>query len=134
MSRGRLFRDLTACDYKAADGELFEHHCDSVNIIISSTDKELCFCRAMLCISAAYAVMRCMSVCLASVTFVYCVETVKDAAMVVNLLSDANMKLYPIFRMVPFSMTLSDHQRLSEIFNNTKHRAAFLQQLSFLFV
>jgi len=36
------------------------------------------FCRAMLCISAAYAVMRCLSVCLCvrmSVTFVSCVET-----------------------------------------------------------
>ena len=36
----------------------------------------LFFCRAMLCISAAYAVMRCLSVCLCvSVTFVSCVET-----------------------------------------------------------
>jgi len=29
------------------------------------------FCRAMLCVSAAYAVVRCPSVC-PSVTFVYC--------------------------------------------------------------
>ena len=34
------------------------------------------FCRAMLCISAAYAVMRCLSVC-QSVTFVSCVKTNK---------------------------------------------------------
>jgi len=33
-----------------------------------------CFCRAMLCIIATYAVMRCPSVCL-SVTFVYSVKT-----------------------------------------------------------
>jgi len=32
------------------------------------------FCRAMLCISAAYAVMQCVCVCL-SVTFVDCVIT-----------------------------------------------------------
>ena len=31
-------------------------------------------CRAMLCISMAYAVVQCPSVCL-SVTFVYCVKT-----------------------------------------------------------
>ena len=30
------------------------------------------FCRAMLCIGASYAVMRCLSVCLLSVTFVSC--------------------------------------------------------------
>ena len=34
------------------------------------------FCRAMLYISAAYAVMRCVSVCV-SVTFVHCVKTNK---------------------------------------------------------
>jgi len=36
------------------------------------------FCRAMLCISAAYAVMRCLCVCVSvclSVTFVYHVKT-----------------------------------------------------------
>jgi len=35
------------------------------------------FCRAMLCISAAIAVMRCLSVCV-SVTFVSCAKTNKD--------------------------------------------------------
>ena len=35
------------------------------------------FCRAMLCISAAYAVMQCLSVCV-SVTFVHCIKTHKD--------------------------------------------------------
>jgi len=34
------------------------------------------FCRAMLCVSAAYAVARCLPVCL-SVTFVYSVDTNK---------------------------------------------------------
>jgi len=39
------------------------------------------FCRAMRCISAAYAVMRCVCVCVSvcvSVTFVRCVKTNKD--------------------------------------------------------
>ena len=39
------------------------------------------FCPAMRCISAAYAGMRCLSVCLSvrvSVTFVSCVKTNKD--------------------------------------------------------
>jgi len=41
------------------------------------------FCRAMLCISAAYAVMRCLCVCLCvcvcvCVTFVHCVKTNED--------------------------------------------------------
>ena len=31
-------------------------------------------------------------------------------------------------------MTLSGLERLSEIFNDMKHRAAFLRQLSFLFI
>ena len=38
------------------------------------------FCRAMLCINAAYAIMQCLSVCVCvrvSVTFVSCVETNK---------------------------------------------------------
>ena len=35
----------------------------------------------MLCISVAYAVVRCLSVWL-SVTFLYCVETAKDTAIV----------------------------------------------------
>jgi len=34
------------------------------------------FCRAMLCISAAYAIVLCLSVCV-SVTFVNCVKTNK---------------------------------------------------------
>jgi len=33
-----------------------------------------------------------------------------------------------------FPMTLSDLEWLSEIFNNTKHRAAYLRQLSFLLI
>jgi len=36
----------------------------------------LCYCRAMRCISAAYAVTRCLSVCV-YVTFVDCVKTNK---------------------------------------------------------
>ena len=56
-------------------------------------------------------------------------ETVQDTAIVTM---NANRKLYPSFRMVPFSMTLSDLERLSEIFHDTKRRAVSLLQ-SFLF-
>ena len=42
------------------------------------------FCRAMLCISAAYAVMRCLSVRV-SVTFVSCVKTNKDIFEIFSL-------------------------------------------------
>jgi len=47
-------------------------------------------------------------VCLAgcpSVTFIYCAERLKIRP---KLLWKANRKLYPSFRMVPFSMTLND--------------------------
>jgi len=45
---------------------------------VNSLTTETVFCRAMLrCISAAYVVMRCLSVCL-SVTFVHSVKTNKD--------------------------------------------------------
>jgi len=37
------------------------------------------------------------------------------------------------FSTVSFPMTLSDHEWLSEIFSDTKHRAVSLRQLSFLF-
>jgi len=46
---------------------------------------------------------------------------------------NANRKPYPSFQMVPFSMILSDLEWLSEIFNDMKHRAVSLRQLSFLF-
>ena len=35
------------------------------------------FCRAMLCISVVYAVVRCLAGWLVSATFVYCVETAR---------------------------------------------------------
>jgi len=44
-------------------------------------DTWFCF-RAMLCISAAYAVVQCLSV-----TFVYCVETAKDTDIVESIKS-----------------------------------------------
>ena len=47
-----------------------------------------------------YAAVQWLTGCL-SVTFVYCVETAKDTAI-------GNRKPYPGFRIVPFSMTLSD--------------------------
>jgi len=47
----------------------------------------------MLCISAAYAVMRCLSVCV-SVTFVHCVKTNKD---VFNFLSPSGSHTILVF-------------------------------------
>ena len=46
---------------------------------------EVPVCSAMLCVSAAYAVARCLSVCLSvcvTVTFVHCVDTAKDTGVV----------------------------------------------------
>ena len=39
-------------------------------------------CRVMLCISVASGVVRCLSSWLVSATFVYCVETTTDTAIV----------------------------------------------------
>ena len=47
-------------------------------------------------------------------------EMIQDGAI---LLWSANGKPYRSIRKVPFSMTLSDLEWRSEIFNNTKHRA-----------
>jgi len=47
-------------------------------------------------------------------------QTAKDTAIVAM---KCDKKQYPTFRMVPFRMTLSDLEWLSEIFNDTKHRA-----------
>jgi len=55
-------------------------------------------------------------------------ETIQDTAIV-----NANMKSYTIYRMLPFRMTLSYLEWLSEIFNGVKHRVASLRQLSVLF-
>ena len=48
----RQFRQFTLEHYKVCKSEVFEK-------VIPAID----FCRAMLCISVAYAVMRCLSVC-----------------------------------------------------------------------
>jgi len=48
----------------------------------------------------AYAVVRCLFV-----TFVYCVETAKDMAIVT--MECEYETVYPSFRMVAFSMTLN---------------------------
>jgi len=59
------------------------------------------FCRATLC-------MCCPSCCVVgclSVTFVYCVETAQDTAIVPW---HSNRKQCPSFRMVPFSIMLND--------------------------
>ena len=55
-------------------------HCPTIHRTHARTTL-IGFCRAMRCISAAYAVMRCPTVCLSvcvSVTFVSCVKTNKD--------------------------------------------------------
>ena len=97
---------------------------------------------AMLCISAACAVVRCLSVWL-SVTFTYCVETSKHIIRHIITLfhlsvnapfwfSEPNlMSIFRgrIYRTVPFPRTLSDRK----IFFDRKHRAASLRQLMFLF-
>ena len=44
------------------------------------------------------------------------------------------MDLHTPYSRVSLRMTLSDLEWLSEIFNDTKHRAVCLQQLSFLYV
>jgi len=56
-------------------------------------------------------------------------ERIQDRAIVTM---ESEYKPYPSFRMVLFSMTLSDHKWLSKIFNETKHRAVSLRQVSFL--
>jgi len=45
---------------------------------------------------------------------------------------NAHRTPYSSFRTLSFSMTFSDLEWLSEIFNDTKHRAVSLRQLSFL--
>jgi len=52
-----------------------------------------CYCRAMLCISAAYAVVRRLSVRL-SVTFVYPVETNKP---IFSIFSPSDSHIIPVF-------------------------------------
>ena len=57
--------------------------CDWVKLWAKHTLAQDHVCRAMVCIIAAYAVMRCMSVCLSvrvSVTFVYSVKTSKQTS------------------------------------------------------
>ena len=51
-------------------------------------------------------------------------EMIKDRAIVTM---ETNRKPYPSFRMVPFSMILSNLERLSEIFDDMKHRAVSLR-------
>jgi len=50
--------------------------------VLLDINDRVCFCRAILCISAAYTIMQCLSVCLSvcpsvrpSVTFLDCVKT-----------------------------------------------------------
>jgi len=72
--------------------------------IIHLCDEQRCrdnvscyFCRAVLCVSAAYVVGRCLSAWM-SATFVYCVETAKDRAI-------AAVECV-LIRMVPFSIII----------------------------
>jgi len=56
--------------------------------------KLLHFCHAMLCISAAYAVMRCLSVC-PSVTFVSYIKTNKDILEFFSLSGSQAILVFP---------------------------------------
>ena len=71
VSKYTIPQSIYTCIYIINIPHLFYHITDenSPYKIYQCTVMELNFCRAMLCISAAYAVMRCLSVCL-SVTFV----------------------------------------------------------------
>jgi len=56
------------------------------------------FYRAMLCISAVYAIMRCLCVCLSvcpSVTFVSCVKTNKDIFEIFSPLGSQAILVFP---------------------------------------
>jgi len=61
---------------------------------------------------------RAVSVRLASVTFVYCVETAKDTAIIAM-----EWEYETVLKLLSgtLSMTLNDLERLSEICNDTKH-------------
>jgi len=52
------------------------------------------FCHAMLCIMAAYAVMRCLCVCV-SVTFVHCVKMNKDIFRFVSPSGSHTILVFP---------------------------------------
>ena len=51
------------------------------------------FCRAMRCVSAAYAVMQCL--CVWSVTFVHCVKTNKGIFKIFSPLGSHTILVYP---------------------------------------
>jgi len=42
--------------------------------------------------------------------------------------------LYPMYRILTYPMTLCDLEWLRKIFNDTKHRATSLRQLSLLYI
>ena len=65
------------------------------------------FYRSMLCISAAHAVVRCLSVWLDVCLSRSCIVS-KRLKIRPWLLWNTNRKPYPCFRMVPFSITFSD--------------------------
>jgi len=55
------------------------------------------FCRAMLCISAAYAVMRCLSVCLSVRPFVTFVDHVKTTKHIFEFFSPSGSHTILVF-------------------------------------
>jgi len=63
------------------------------------------FCRAMLCISAAIAVMRCQSVC-PSVTFVSCAKTNKDIFEFISPSGSQAILVFPFPIFVPNGMAI----------------------------
>jgi len=66
---------------------LLKHH-----VVEVTSAKEVLY-RATLCVSAVFAVVRCLSVCL-SVTLVYCIHTAED---IVKLLSRPDSPIILVF-------------------------------------
>ena len=88
------------------DWDCFTSTCLCATMYVTITNlRENDFCRAMLCISAAHAVVRCLSVCPSR----SCIVS-KRLKIRSQLLWNANRKPYPSFRIVLYSMTLSELQ------------------------
>ena len=60
-------------------------------------------------------------------------EMVPDVCDRGTVTVEGSRDLHALYSAVSFRMTLSDLERLSKIFNDTKRRAVSLRQLSFLF-
>ena len=66
-------------------------------VLVTSLLNIVIFCRAMLCISAAYAVMRCLSVCLSVRPFVTLVDHVKTTKHIFEIFSPSGSHTILVF-------------------------------------